>query len=140
MRVAVLALALAGLGWSPPSHARACEAAVRYQFNTPVEIEGTIKTGIGRHEASGEFFYAYLVLDRPVCVDAPPEGGDQDFGTTPTEKPLERIQVGGEASERDMPEDGARILVKGKLFGAHTTWHVEPVLIDAESITAVSTN
>jgi hypothetical protein len=75
-----------------------------------------------------------MELDQPVCVDAPKEGGDNDFGNTGTEKPVGRLQVGGEASQRDLPADGARVLVKGTLFGAHTMWHVEPVLIDAASL------
>jgi hypothetical protein len=131
----VLALAWAGLVTGAVA-ARACEAAVHYTFNEPVEIEGVLKSGIGHHEAQGEFFYSYLVLDQPVCVDAPKEGADGDFSAAPTEKPVGRIQVGGEASQRDLPADGARVTVKGTLFGAHTAWHVEPVLIDAESVAA----
>ncbi len=94
-----LALAWAGLVTGVVA-ARACEAAVHYTFNEPVEIEGVLKSGIGHHEAQGEFFYSYLVLDQPVCVDAPKEGADGDFGTAATEKPVDRIQVGGEASQR----------------------------------------
>src|SRR6478672_5328224 len=136
MRVAVhalLALALAGFAGGTVA-ARACDAAVHYSYNEPVEIEGVIKSGTGHHEAQGDFFYTYLELDQPVCVDAPKEGGDNDFGNTGTEKPVGRLQVGGEASQRDLPADGARVLVKGTLFGAHTMWHVEPVLIDAASL------
>jgi hypothetical protein len=114
--------------------ARACEAAVHLTYHEPLELEGVLKTGIGHHDAQGEFFYTYLVLDRPICVDAPAGGGDEDFGNTGTEKPTDRVQVGGEASQRDLPEEGARVIVKGSLFGANTAWHVEPVLIDAESI------
>jgi hypothetical protein len=136
MRVAVqalLALALAGFAGGTVA-ARACDAAVHYSYNEPVEIEGVIKSGTGHHEAQGDFFYTYLELDQPVCVDTPKEGGDSDFGTTGTETPIGRIQVGGEASQSDLPADGTRVLVKGALFGAHTMWHVEPVLIDAASL------
>ena len=70
------------------------------------------------------------------CVDA--VSGDE-FNET-TEKPINRIQLDGQASQQDPPEVGSRIAVKGKLFGAHTGWHVEPVLIDAESLTPRSTN
>ena len=136
MRAAlILALASAGLGLAPaPGRADTCEAPVHYTFNEPVEIEGILKSGTGHHEVQGDFFYSYLVLDQPVCVDAPKEGGDSDFGTTSLEKPTNRIQVGGEASQRDLPADGERVTVTGTLFGAHTMWHVEPVLIDALSV------
>ena len=73
MRVAVhalLALALAGFAGRAVA-ARACDAAVHYSYNEPVEIEGVIKSGTGHHEAQGDFFYTYLELDQPVCVDAP---------------------------------------------------------------------
>lgn len=136
MRVAVLlaALTAAGVACVGAGDAHACEAAVHLTYNVPVEIEGVLKSGIGHHDAQGEFFYTYLVLDQPICVDPPTGGGDDDFGNTGTEKPVDRIQVGGEASQRDLPEEGARVIVKGLLFGAHTAWHVEPVLIDAESV------
>jgi hypothetical protein len=42
----VLALAWAGLVTGAAA-ARACEAAVHYTFNEPVEIEGVLKSGIG---------------------------------------------------------------------------------------------
>jgi len=53
--------------------------------------------------------------------------GDE-FNET-TEKPINGIQLAGEASQQDPPEVGSRIAVKGKLFGTHTAWHVEPVLM-----------
>jgi hypothetical protein len=43
------------------------------------------------------------VLNQLICVDAPREGTDGDFGKAATEKPVDRIQVGGEASQRDLP-------------------------------------
>jgi hypothetical protein len=119
-----------------PAAALACEAAVHYSYNTPVEIEGTVRSGTGHHEAQGDFSYTYIALDQPVCVDA--ASGDE-FNET-TEKPIDRIQLAGEASQQDAPEVGSRVAVKGKLFGAHTAWHVEPVLIDGESLTQKSTN
>jgi hypothetical protein len=131
----LLPFLLFGLGLAPAA-AFSCEAAVHYSYNTPVEIEGTLRSGTGHHEVQGNFSYTYVALDHPVCVDA--ASGDE-FNET-TEKPIERIQLAGEASQQDPPEDGARIAVKGKLFGAHTAWHVEPVLIDAESIDQKSTN
>jgi hypothetical protein len=114
----------------------ACDAAVHYSYNEPVEIEGTLKSGRGHHGVQGDFSYTYLALDQPACVDA--ASGDE-FNET-TEKPIDRIQLAGEASQQSLPEDGARIVVKGSLFGAHTAWHVEPVLIGAESLTLKSTN
>jgi hypothetical protein len=132
---ALLPFVLLGLGMSPAA-ALACEAGVHYSYNEPVEIEGTLRSGTGHHEAQGDFSYTYIALDQPACVDA--ASGDE-FNET-TEAPIERIQLAGEASQQDPSEDGSRIAVKGKLFGAHTAWHVEPVLIDAESITQKSTN
>ena len=92
-----------------------------------------LKSGTGHHEAQGDFSYTYLVLDKGVCVDAPKDGGDDDFGNTGTENPVERIQIAGEASQQALPI-GERVKVKGTLFGAHTMWHVEEVLIDAPSV------
>jgi hypothetical protein len=70
---------------------------------------------------------------KPVCVDAPKGGGDDDFGNIGTDNPVERIQMAGEASQQELPV-GERVKVKGTLFGAHTMWHVEEVLIDASSV------
>jgi len=141
MRIAVhalLALALTGVGLVGVAvAARACEAAVHYTYDEPIEIEGVLKSGTGHHEAQGDFSYNYVALDKGVCVDAPKGGGDDDFGNTGTENPVERIQMAGEASQQELPI-GERVKVKGKLYGAHTMWHVEEVLIDAESITPKS--
>ena len=41
--------------------------------------------------------------------------------------------MAGEASQQELPV-GERVKVKGTLFGAHTMWHVEEVLIDASSV------
>jgi hypothetical protein len=112
---------------------RACNEDVHYTYNAPVEIEGALKSGTGHHEAQGDFAYTHLVLDKGVCVDAPKDGGDDDFGNTGTENPVERIQIAGEASQQALPL-GERVKVKGTLFGAHTMWHVEEVLIDASSV------
>lgn len=110
----------------------ACEAPTRLSYSAPAKLEGTLKEGKGQHDAQGEFTYVYLALDTPVCVDAPPEG---DEFNTPTAEPLERVQIAGEAIAKDMPM-GKHVVVEGTLFGAHTMWHAEPVLIDAADIEA----
>ncbi len=137
MRVAVhalVALALAAAGIVGGAGAsQACDAAVHYAYDEPVEIAGVLKSATGHHEAQGDFTYTYLALDKPACVDAPKDGGDDDFGNTGTENPVERIQMAGEASQQELPV-GGRVKVKGSLFGAHTMWHVEEVLIDASSV------
>jgi hypothetical protein len=137
MRVAArvfTALAMGAVALTAGSvSAQACNADIHYTYNEPVEIEGVLKSGTGHHEAQGDFTYTYLVLDKGVCVDAPKDGGDDDFGNTGTENPVERIQIGGEASQQVLPI-GERVKVKGTLFGAHTVWHVEEVLIDAPSV------
>ena len=124
---ACLIVCLVLLGAAP---AAACEAPTRLGYNAPVELEGTLKEDKGQHDAQGEFTYAYLALDTPVCVDAPPEG--DEFNAS-TEAPIGRIQMAGEANTKDLPI-GKHVVVKGTLFGAHTMWHVEPVLIDAEAV------
>jgi hypothetical protein len=128
----VLALAITGTIVGPVA-SEACDAAIHYSYNDPVEIEGVLKSATGHHEAQGDFNYTYLALDKPICVDAPKEGGDDDFGNTGTDNPVERIQMAGEASQQELPM-GERVKVKGTLFGAHTMWHVEEVLIDASSV------
>ncbi len=137
MRVAVhalVALALAAAKVAGGAVAsEACDAAVHYAYGEPVEIEGALKSATGHHEAQGDFTYTYVALDKPVCVDAPKGGGDDDFGNTGTDNPVERIQMAGEASQQELPV-GERVKVKGTLFGAHTMWHVEEVLIDASSV------
>jgi len=113
--------------------ALACEAATHLSYNQPVELEGTLKAGKGQHEAQGPFDYVYLALDKPLCVDAPADGNDEfDVGT---EAAIDRIQIAGEAGSGELPI-GSRATVKGTLFGAHTMWHVENVLIDAASVAA----
>lgn len=108
----------------------ACEAATHLAYNAPAKLEGTLKSGKGQHDAQGEFSYSYVQLDAPVCVDA--DGGDE-FNVT-TQDPVDRIQLAGEATPKDLPVDG-RVVVEGTLFGAHTMWHVEDVLIDVTSVT-----
>jgi hypothetical protein len=108
----------------------ACEAATKLIYNKPVEISGTLKEGKGQHDAQGEFKYAYVALDAPVCVASETEG---DEFNEPTDKPVDRIQVAGEEAGKDLPL-GKRVKVSGTLFGAHTMWHAEPVLIDAGDI------
>ena len=51
-----------------------------------------------------------------------------------TEKPIDRIQIAGEAAGKDLPL-GKHVKVSGTLFGAHTMWHAEDVLIDASDVT-----
>ena len=98
--------------------ARACDADVHYTYNEPVEIEGVLKSGTGHHEAQGDFVYTYLALDKPICVDAPKDGGDDDFGNTAPRSPVDRIQIAGEASQqRCCPADGARVYGEG-----HALW------------------
>jgi hypothetical protein len=108
----------------------ACEAATHLAYNAPATLEGTLKPGKGEHDAQGAFTYTYLQLDAPVCVDA---DGTDEFNVT-TQDPVTRIQLAGEAAAKDLPMD-SHAAVEGTLFGAHTMWHVEDVLIDATSIT-----
>jgi hypothetical protein len=122
---AVLAYLL--IGASP---VLACDAPTKLIYNKPVEISGTLKEGKGQHDAQGEFDYTYVALDAPVCVASETEG---DEFNEPTEKPIDRIQIAGEEAGKDLPL-GKRVKVSGTLFGAHTMWHVEPVLIDAADI------
>ena len=128
MRVAVHALVALALAAAKVAGAavatEACDAAVHYAYGEPVEIEGALKS------ATGHFTYTCVALDKPVCVDPPKGGGDDDFGNTGTDNPVERIQMAGEASQQELPV-GGRVKVKGTLFGAHTMWHAEEVLIDA---------
>jgi hypothetical protein len=111
--------------------ALACEAATNLLYNKPVEIRGTLKAGKGQHEAQGAFSYSYVALDQPVCVAAETAG---DEFNEPTDKPIDRIQIAGEAAGKDLPL-GKRVKVSGTLFGAHTMWHAEDVLIDASDVT-----
>jgi hypothetical protein len=113
--------------------AAACEASQRLRYDEPVELEGELKSGTGHHDAQGNFDYVYLALDKPLCVDAPAGGGDEDFGNTGTDKPVDRIQLAGDLVAKGLPV-GKRVAIKGKLFGAHTMWHAEDVLIDAGSV------
>lgn len=108
----------------------ACEAATNFIYNKPVEIRGTLKGGKGQHEAQGAFAYTYVALDQPVCVASETEA---DEFNEPTEKPIDRIQIAGEAAGKDLPL-GKRVKVSGTLFGAHTMWHAEGVLIDASDV------
>ena len=109
----------------------ACEAPTKLLYNTPTEIAGTLAQGKGQHDAQGEFAYTYVALDQPVCVASETEG---DEFNEPTEKPIARIQLAGEAAGKDLPL-GKHVKVSGTLFGAHTMWHVEDVLIDAADVT-----
>ena len=111
--------------------ALACEAATNLVYNKPVEIRGTLKAGKGQHEAQGAFAYSYVALDQPVCVASETEA---DEFNEPTDKPIDRIQIAGEAAGKDLPL-GQHVKVSGTLFGAHTMWHAENVLIDASDVT-----
>ena len=110
----------------------ACEAATHLVYNKPVEIRGTLKEGKGQHDAQGAFAYSYVALDQPVCVTSETE---TDEFNEPTDKPIDRIQLAGETAGKDLPL-GKRVKVSGTLFGAHTMWHAEDVLIDATEVTA----
>jgi hypothetical protein len=127
---AMLLLMALGLAIAPAS-ARACEAQTHLGYNQPVELEGTLKQGQGEHDVQGPFTYTYLALDKPICVEAPADGSDE-FNAS-TDQPVERIQMAGEAISEALPI-GRRVAVKGVLFGAHTMWHVEPVLVDAAEV------
>ena len=111
--------------------ALACAAATNLVYNQPVEIRGTLKASKGQHEAQGEFAYTYVALDQPVCVASETAG---DEFNEPTDKPIDRIQLAGEAAGKDLPL-GKHVKVSGTLFGAHTMWHAEDVLIDASDVT-----
>jgi hypothetical protein len=111
--------------------ALACEAATNLIYNKPVEIRGTLKAGKGQHEAQGAFAYSYVALDQPVCVASETEA---DEFNEPTDKPIDRIQIAGEAAGKDLPL-GKHVKVSGTLFGVHTMWHAENVLIDASDVT-----
>jgi hypothetical protein len=129
MRAHGLAAATLAIGALLAGPAAACEAAVHLAYNVPVEVEGVLTAGKGHHEAQGEFSYTYLALDEGVCVDA--AAGDEFAEATP--QPVTRLQIAGEAAEKELPI-GKRVKVKGTLFGAHTMWHAEDVLIDAAGI------
>ena len=109
----------------------ACEAATNLIYNKPVEIRGILKEGKGQQEAQGAFAYSYVALDQPVCVASETEA---DEFNEPTEKPIDRIQIAGEAAGKDLPL-GKHVKVSGTLFGAHTMWHAEDVLIDVSDVT-----
>jgi hypothetical protein len=116
-----------------PAHGWACAAATHLTFNQPAALEGVLKAGKGTHEAQGAFEYVYLALDTPVCVDAPAATvGDED-PQEGTEAPIDRVQIAGAASTKQLPI-GSRVSVEGTLFGAHTMWHAEDVLIDAADV------
>jgi hypothetical protein len=131
-RAAALAVVAVLLG-AAASTAAACKADLHLTYNEPVTLEGVLKSGTGHHEVQGDFSYVYLALDKGICVDSPKGGGEEDFGDTGTEEPVAHIQMAGEASQHELPV-GKRVTVKGKLFGAHTMWHAEEVLINASSI------
>ncbi len=114
-----------------PCPALACETETPLAYNAPTKIEGTLKEGKGQHDAQGEFKYGYIPLDKPVCVDA---GAEADEFNVTTQEPVDRIQLAGDAAGKDLPI-GAKVVVEGTLFGAHTMWHVEDVLIDATAVT-----
>jgi hypothetical protein len=89
-----------------------------------------LKSGTGQHEAQGSFKYSYVELDAPVCVDS---DRNNEFEQA-TETPVKRVQLAGEEAGKDLPLE-KRVTIKGTLFGAHTMWHVEDVLIDASEVT-----
>jgi hypothetical protein len=122
-------LAVGVLIWAGSAPAAACEAAKRLRYNEPVELEGMLRAGTGQHDAQGAFRYSYVELDAPVCVDT---DGNNEFEHA-TQAPVNRVQLAGEEAGKDLPL-GKRVAVSGMLFGAHTMWHVEDVLIDATSV------
>jgi hypothetical protein len=128
--VPAMMIAVASLASARPA-AGACEAPSHLAYSVPVEVEGVLAAGKGNHEAQGEFSYTYLALDQGVCVDAP--AGDEFAQSTP--RRVTRVQIAGEAAEKELPV-GKRVKVKGTLFGGHTMWHAEDVLIDAAVVEA----
>jgi hypothetical protein len=131
MRADRLAAATLAMSLILASPAGACEAPSHLAYNVPVEIEGVLTAGKGNHEAQGEFSYTFLALDEGICVDAP---ADDEFAQS-TPRPVTRVQIAGEAAEKELPV-GKRVKVKGTLFGGHTMWHAEDVLIDAATVEA----
>ncbi len=127
----ILLALLAAVAGAPP--AIACEGDERIMFDTPVKLEGVLKTGQGKHDVQGAFDYVYLELAGPVCVDAPKPAADEEFAPESLAEPVTRVQIAGEAVGTDLPI-GSRVEVDGTLFAAHTMWHVEDVLIDAGEV------
>lgn len=128
---------LIGLMVAGAGRVQACEALVHLTYDEPVVLEGVLKAGSSQHDAQGAFKYTYLELDQGICVDAPkdadPDDAENEFSHG-TPEPVTRIQIAGEALETALPI-GARVKVEGALFGAHTMWHAEDVLIDATDVT-----
>jgi len=127
--IAVVALGISGAF----TFSHACEGDTRVTLDSPATIEGVLQQGQGTHEAQGQFSYVYLALDKPVCVDAPKTDPGDEEPQEGIETPVSRVQIAGEASGGKLPI-GQRVSVSGTLFGAHTMWHVEDVLIDAGEI------
>jgi hypothetical protein len=126
-KLILLALLAAVTGARP---AYACDGDNRIMFDTPVKLEGVLKSGQGKHDVQGAFDYVYLELAVPLCVDAPKPPADEEFAPESLAEPVTRVQIAGEAAGTDLPI-GSRVQVDGTLFAAHTMWHVEDVLIDA---------
>jgi hypothetical protein len=131
---------LMGLIVAASAEAEGCQALVHLQFGQPVVIEGVLRSGKAGREEQKPFSYIYLELDQGICVDAPPgeeaqsDSGDDDDFSQSTPEPVTHLQIAGEALDKELPL-GTRVKVEGVLFGAHTMWHAEDVLIDATEVT-----
>jgi len=111
----------------------ACESGERVRLDAPVKLSGVLKEGKGEHEAQGAFRYVYLELDAPLCVAFPPDEAEDKATPQSEESTVSRVQIAGEAANGDLPV-GAHVSVAGTLYGAHTMWHAEDVLIDADGV------
>jgi len=120
-----------------PQPALACESGERVRLDAPAKLSGILKEGKGEHEAQGPFRYVYLELDAPLCVEIPADEAEEQPQSE--ESTVRRIQIAGEAVNGDLPV-GSRVSVEGTLYGAHTMWHAEDVLIDAGSVKPTSGN
>ena len=92
--------------------------------------ESSSTAGLPRDKVEYERGFV-LVLSRPVCVTASPEGEIQwEFQSRVTE-----IQLApGKHWERTKSLVGQRVLAEGTLFGAHTGHHMTPVLLEVRAI------
>ena len=119
--------------------ASACEGEARVKLDTPVKLTGVLKEGKGEHEAQGPFRYVYLALDAPVCVELTADASEDEPAPEGLDTPVGRIQIAGEASNSELPI-GSLVAVEGTLYAAHTMWHVEDVLIDADDVKPVTSS
>ena len=113
----------------------ACESEERVQLDAPAKLSGVLKEGKGEHEAQGAFRYIYLELDAPLCVEIPAD--ETEERPQSEENLVSRVQIAGESVNGDLPV-GSHVSIEGTLYGAHTMWHAEDVLIDADEVTSAT--